>query len=141
MFNKKEYNKQWRIKNKKKYTKYQKKWRERNKSHIKEYHEQYMKKYLPEILKPRNRKFKLNTYENGKKIILKVLKRDFPKDSCCELCRNKKSRLSYHHWKIKNNKAYGLWLCHFCHGFAEKTDDGIKQQDYENLKQKISAEF
>lgn len=90
------------------------------------------------------RKHFLTTTINGEKVRLIVLKRDYPLNSCCELCGiSKPKKLVYHHWRIENKKAYGLWVCYpQCHILTEALE---KQKDlalkYENLKVIVNNSF
>jgi len=100
-------------------------------------HKEKFSKYCSDY----HRKNFLYTVIEGKKVRLVVYKRDYPSDNCCELCSAQK-RLVYHHWRIENKKAYGLWICGFCHKFAEifdKKNELVKK--YEELKKKIEFEF
>jgi endogenous inhibitor of DNA gyrase (YacG/DUF329 family)/transcription elongation factor Elf1 len=68
------------------------------------------------------RKNLTTTWRKGKQIVLVGKKRDYPKNSKCELCKNTvKKNLAYHHWDDKN-VSKGLWLCFKCHMFAEVID-------------------
>ena len=53
---------------------------------------------------------------------IRALKRDYPQDRTCEICGEYSKVLQYHHWSIKNSKAYGLWCCASCHFLANITD-------------------
>lgn len=78
------------------------------------------------------RKHMLST--GGKKI--KVLKRDYPEDECCELCRKRcRSRLQYHHWD-GTNLSLGMWICISCHQFAHGVESDYLTK-YIELKEEI----
>ena len=60
----KEYQKEWKAKNKEKLKQYQKEWRANNKEKLKEYHKKYLENNREELNQYRN---KYNKTENGKK--------------------------------------------------------------------------
>jgi len=52
-------------------------------------------------------------------------KRPYPQYQVCELCKRRKRKLlDYHHYD-DNNLSKGLWLCRWCHPFAENVDKGF----------------
>lgn len=64
----------------------------------------------------------LDTYRNGKRIFLKGLKRLYPNNKRCELCKLlPKKFLNYHHWD-DNDIRKGIWICWYCHGMIELLD-------------------
>lgn len=55
----------------------------------------------------------------------------YPEDNICMLCEKPPTRrtgLSFHHWVIKDDIAYGIWLCNVCHMFAERVDQGYLEE-------------
>jgi len=89
-----------------------------------------------------SRKHKLTTWRKGEQVFMSGNKRDYPKDSKCELCGTKTlKRLSYHHWDDKD-LSKGMWLDFKCHMFAEVVDKlGIGILNiYYLLKNKIEKE-
>lgn len=67
--------------------------------------------------------------------LIRGVKRDFPVDGLCELCRKKKRILDYHHYDDADLRK-GLWLCKSCHIFAELIDKGFLQK-YLALKEQV----
>ena len=86
----------------------QKRWRDTHKQEKRSYDRKYQ----------RNNTLTLH----GRKIFGK--KRPFPADELCELCYRHPNRLDYHHYDDRDLKK-GLWLCKFCHSFAENVDKGF----------------
>lgn len=84
-----------------------------------------------EFLRNWQRKYKLSTLVDGKLVVAKVTKRDYPSDEICELCPRTNTRLFYHHWDDKN-PSKGIWVCGKCHWICEAIDN----PDYENFKTK-----
>jgi hypothetical protein len=80
----------------------------------------------------------------GKETAITINKRLYPSNNKCEICGEEK-RLLYHHWELKDKKAYGLWCCTKCHWLSEVMDvlelniNGALK--YLELKEKISKEF
>ena len=60
---------------------------------------------------------------DGKTLRVKVTNKR-PHPGVCELC-GKELRLGYHHWD-DDRINMGLWLCNYCHMFAEVVDSAIK---------------
>lgn len=105
----------------------------------------------PEKRKESNRRY---YFENRDKIIKRqslyarlhglggkirgINKRDYPQDNKCELCSKETKRLVYHHWKIENKMAYGLWICSRCHWLAEGCEKDLDKK-YRELKLTINA--
>ena len=79
-----------------------------------------------------NRHHSLAT-SNGR--IWGLRKRQMPQ--CCELCGRETQTLDYHHWDNANMNN-GLWLCNWCHGFADRYEKGLLQK-YIDLKAKVDA--
>ena len=50
----------------------------------------------------------------------------------CELCNKPKQRLDYHHYD-DNDLSKGVWLCSFCHRFAEAADKGYSVVEMVNM--------
>lgn len=100
---------------------YQAKWHKKN-DH----------KYTP-ARKRWQRKHILQT--GGRKI--RVLKRDYPEDECCELCGKEGRRLCYHHWD-DTNLSLGMWICCRCHQIAHGIEDGYISK-YIELKEEIEG--
>jgi len=70
-----------------------------------------------------NQKFIHSTDDNGKLIKIRCQKR--PPPGYCELCeRTPPGPLQWHHWE-KDNPSLGLWLCAFCHIFANTVEKGF----------------
>lgn len=73
-------------------------------------------------------------------------KRSYPEYQTCELCKKKKRRLlDYHHYD-DNDLSKGLWLCRFCHVFAEMADKGFTVAEMEasgvtRADQKLLAKY
>jgi hypothetical protein len=81
------------------------------------------------------RKHYLNQWVNGKLVKKRCNKR--PWTQICEVCGSDIGLRAYHHWddtKLDN----GMWLCRYCHIFAEKVDAGLVQK-YLNLKGDIDG--
>lgn len=81
-------------------------------------HQIESKKY-EEKLKQYTRQNEINTYIDGKLIILKGNKRPHPLDNKCEICEEitfgtYKSHLQYHHWN-DSDISKGIWCCDKCH--------------------------
>lgn len=55
-----------------------------------------------------------------------VLCRKRPKPGFCEICGKREAKV-YHHWgEVKEGeKVPGIWICHYCHSFAELIDQGF----------------
>ena len=73
------------------------------------------------------------------RIIVKDKLPHHPKNNLCMLCHRLPTRrtgLSFHHWKIIKQIAYGIWLCNVCHMFAERVDHHFLNK-YLEIKQKI----
>ncbi len=91
------------------------------------------------------RETRLGTTKNGICIKITVNKRHYPTNEKCELCGTSRKNLTYHHWLIKNGKAYGLWICRGkCHWLVEVIDDNLIKlfrNKYLKLKKKINNEF
>lgn len=88
--------------------------------------------------------FNLVNNTNRKDVRIKVQKRLYPTDNKCEICGKEAKRLVYHHWLIKNDKAYGLWVCGKCHWVAEVIEQKLYDnyaQKYIDLKEKINKEY
>jgi len=53
-----------------------------------------------------------------------IIKRNYPKDSYCEICCQNNKRLTYHHWD-DSFPSWGIWACAGCHSgmnFLEKKE-------------------
>jgi len=89
-----------------------------------------------------DRKHILTTFINGKETILKGNKRPYPKDQKCEICKEVRKFLIYHHWDDKDISK-GVWCCPFeCHGLAETLDKNILLGNkYLKLKGKINEKI
>ena len=55
--------------------------------------------------------------------------------------KNPNNKILTKKWKIKNKKAYGLWVCQYCHVFVERIDKKIFAKKYKTLREKIELEF
>ena len=64
-------------------------------------------------------------------------KRPYPEDGICELCGKNSRRINWHHWNDEE-LSEGLYLCRYCHTFAERTDQGVVTQYLELKEQEIS---
>lgn len=128
MFNMKDYQREYYLKNKVKLMKRGRLWKQNHREEVN--------------LNERNRRrlHCLGTI-NGK-VITGLNKR--PYTNYCEIC--KKSllrRLAYHHWN-KLNPSIGMWLCHKCRMIVELTESGEVKNVYEKyfqLKRKIELEM
>ncbi|MCJ7804465.1 hypothetical protein MUP35_01895 [Patescibacteria group bacterium] len=60
----------------------------------------------------------------SKGVFRNLMKRKYPDNSYCELCKRKVSRLDYHHWD-DSKLNQGMWICRYCHAFCERSDDGF----------------
>lgn len=94
-----------------------------NRGHYREYHHHY---YLTHQGpgQPYDREYRRNHVliaSNHVKLVGN--KRPYPVDGKCELCGRKPQKLGYHHYD-DNDLQKGLWLCAWCHGFAERLDEG-----------------
>ncbi len=77
-------------------------------------------------------------HTNGRNI--RILKRNYPEDDCCELCGIRTSRcLRYHHWD-DTDLGIGMWICSKCHNFAHGIEDGYLAR-YIELKKRIENEL
>jgi len=127
----------------KEHRKQKREWALKNKDKIKKYSKKYYEKNKGEInskIRKHCRHQHLNTIINGKpERILRLNKREWT--GYCELCgKEVKKYLHYHHWDDENLNI-GLWLCIYCHRFAERVDKGIKVSDYERLKEMVEKEI
>jgi hypothetical protein len=71
--------------------------------------------------------------KEGKLTKVKCNKR--PWTQICEVCGSELGLRAYHHWD-DNHYDNGMWLCRYCHIFAENVDRGLVQK-YLDLKAKI----
>lgn len=90
------------------------------------------------------RNHKIGARINGKYTMVRnVNKRPYP-NGICELCGRKSGLLGYHHWddsQIKPGASIaGIWLCAYCHHFAERLDEGAAEI-YVTKKAAILREF
>jgi len=92
------------------------------------------------------KKHALVTWKNGVQVYYGNLnKRDYPKDSCCELCgKNRNTRsLPYHHWD-NDNPSKGVWVCETCHRICEALENSNFQKikhKYLSLKEEITITY
>lgn len=114
----------WRTQNRDRYNSKRREWRQKNLTRVR-LHEQ-----------ERERKHRLRLW-NGKSIYGD--KRDYPKDECCELCGRRSKMLGYHHYDDSDLQK-GIWICSWCHGFAERFDDGYTAR-YLALREKACGYF
>lgn len=68
---------------------------------------------------------------------LRIVKRPYPSDDCCELCGRQVRRLEYHHWD-DSHPELGMWICWYCHHGAEWFERGL-ELIYEELKKRITG--
>jgi hypothetical protein len=162
---KKEYDKQYAIKNKEKLKTYAIEHKEernewyrkynhtpKRQAYLKEYfaknHERLKKYYQDnkEKIKKRSKVYSRNsvlrTIINGEiKVITRLQKRSYT--NYCEIClKSQENKLAYHHWD-DNNPSLGIWSCIKCHGLAEAVDiEGYQQriERYLKLKEQIEKE-
>ncbi len=73
----------------------------------------------------------------GKKKVYGLRKRQKPNQ--CELCGRDNTGLDYHHWN-DSNLNNGLWLCNWCHGFADRLERGLLKK-YLDLRDTVDAEW
>jgi len=75
---------------------------------------------------------------DGVRVWVRVKKRAFPLNGCCELCGKKPNRkLDYHHWNDEHLER-GIWVCYRCHILVEAVDTGKDLiQGYSVLRQSI----
>jgi hypothetical protein len=73
-------------------------------------------------------------YGNGNDI-KNIIKRNYPKDEKCEICKKNGKRLVYHHWD-NDNFLKGIWICNRCHIAAHWLEEHNPNLFY-NLKSKI----
>jgi len=106
--------KQYRLLHKKEIAQYQHKWYVTNRNQILAKNKEWRRMHCIDYGRSRE-----------KRLITGLNKRLYPKGSKCELCsRECNNKLKYHHWDDTNlNK--GIWICHVCHSFAERVDDGV----------------
>jgi len=102
-----------------------------------------VKNWFPSFRK-RNQRFckqcwqesKLHTTSNGKDVYLyNIGKR--PKPLNCKLCEKKVQRMHWHHWDDEHPE-FGLWLCWFCHGSAERIDMNLLEK-YLELRRRLGG--
>lgn len=70
----------------------------------------------------KTRKYRRNhlvILKNGRQIYIK--NKRIRNNNCCELCGQIPKRLFYHHWDDEHPE-WGMWLCTYCHHFAERVD-------------------
>jgi len=109
----------------------------RNKERLKKYFKEYYRTHQ-EQFRAYNKQYQRNhTIRVWKGGTLRGNKRVFPEDEGCELCGFKAKRLEYHHWDDSDLER-GVWLCGFCHRFAEWVDRGLVPK-YLELKSKIES--
>jgi len=96
---------------------------------------------IKKLIRNWSRKHNLTTWRNGKQIVLRGNKRNYPKTQKCELCNQKHKKLVYHHWDEKNISK-GIWIDYKCHMFIETIDKFGKFliKKYISLKKKINTE-
>ncbi len=61
-------------------------------------------------------------YSKRGNCITVAVKRLYPEDGCCEICR-KQRQLVYHHWDDEKPEL-GMWICRGCHFKAEDIERG-----------------
>ena len=54
--------------------------------------------------------------------VIRVIKRPYPDNSLCELCKKQRT-LGYHHWD-DDHPERGMWVCISCHHKAEGLERG-----------------
>jgi hypothetical protein len=77
--------------------------------------------------------------ENGNTKTIFGLKREYPIDEKCEVCKVGGKRLVYHHWDDLK-PILGMWICTRCHNVAEYIDSGMDINLYMVLKTNINNE-
>lgn len=97
----------------------------------------WCKKCYYEYYKPYTQKNVTTTIRNGQQKKIFGKKRDKPNG--CEICGKSKVNLQYHHLE-KDEKIFkkhrllpGIWICRYCHIYANFIEDGLKDffQKYE----------
>jgi hypothetical protein len=81
------------------------------------------------------RKHRMRIWKDGKQLSFNVNKR--PWTQICEVCGSELGLRAYHHWD-DNKLENGMWLCRYCHIFAENVDRGLVNK-YLELKAKIDG--
>jgi hypothetical protein len=127
-----ECHKEYRKNNKEKIAKYQSGWAIKNRDKRKPYNREWRIKN-PNYHRDYARKNYIGYHD--KKKTIRCVKRPYP--NYCEVCNREQNRfLAYHHWD-KNNLSKGMWLCNYCHCFAERVDGGFIDK-YLILKNKLN---
>lgn len=103
-----------------------------HKEREREYNRQYALAHKEEL---RNYYRKRRLFVDGKQVF-GLNKRDYPHDNKCELCKEVKEKLDYHHWDGKN-LSKGIWVCFVCHQFVEGLEKGLNPERYFSLKRRI----
>ncbi len=100
----------------------------------------YYKKNKKKIGISRNKRktCRLTRLGTSKGIFHGLIKRPYPKQNNCELCKREIKRLVYHHWD-DNNLNLGVWVCDYCHKFTERFDSGFSEK-YVLLKRRAEVE-
>lgn len=116
-----------------------KKWRAEHKDFLRD----YMKNYLRNWHK-RNPNYYRDYLRKNVLVInrkyTRVQKRDYPPNSCCELCIKPRRRLAYHHWDDAEPQK-GIWVCRLCHLLVEAIDDKKLSEKYLELKLQVEKCF
>jgi hypothetical protein len=143
--NRKTVNKQryaWSLAHPKKIKEYKHEDYLRHREHILARIRKYRRTHKDQIRKNKResaRKHRITIVQNGNRITLYgVIKRSRPHN--CELCRARKKRFDYHHWKIDGKNVIGIWVCRKCHGFVEGIEHGLGKRaidKYLSLKKRI----
>ena len=114
--NTKEYMEKYRLSHRKEMREYQHKYYMANRTKILAKNKEWRRMHCIDYGK-RNK--------GGKRLITGLNKRPYPEGGKCELCdRECNNKMGYHHWD-ETNLNKGIWVCHICHSFAERTDDGF----------------
>lgn len=117
-----------------KHPSYWHKYKEKKDAYMKEYYQR------PEVkLKHREYqlRYKRQHYLSTKTGRIRVDKRLYPSDQCCEVCGVNHKRLMYHHWDDAD-PSKGVWVCYLCHQLSEGIDRGLVPK-YLGLKQLIEG--
>lgn len=133
----KQYRRKYSLRNKERIKAYRKKYYEANKELCSQQRRKYYEKNREMILEKQRaymRKWYLSTRDECVK--LDFPKRDYPEGRLCEICKEDRGFLLYHHWD-DDVPHLGIWTCHRCHFLEEAIDKGLGDT-YLKLKEQIS---
>ncbi len=102
-------------------------WKDKHRKQIIEF-------YRKHVIQTIDKKGKRRQFIKG------LLKRPYPDDLICEICKKKVNTLHYHHWNDKN-PSKGIWMCYSCHQGCNFIEKKILFNRYIKLKSNIDANY